>query len=44
MAQVNTNGKHGLFLHENLAHLQNKNTQTKHEASNKAFDEDIMKI
>ena len=24
-----TNGKHGLFLHEQLVHLHNENTQTK---------------
>ena len=28
MAQVNCNGKHGLFLHEQLAHLRTENTQT----------------
>ena len=40
MVQVHTNGKHGLFLHEQLAHLHTeKNTD---EASNIAIDEDIM--
>ena len=29
MAQADTNGKHGLFLHEQLIHLHTKNTQTK---------------
>ena len=29
MAQVDTNGKHGLFLHEQLIHLHTENTQTK---------------
>ena len=29
MAKVDTNGKHGLFLHEQLAHLHTENTQTK---------------
>ena len=38
MAQVDTNGKHGLFLHEQLVHLYTENTQ----ASNIAFDENIM--
>ena len=28
-AQVDNNGKHGLFLHEQLAHLHTGNTQTK---------------
>ena len=28
-AQVHTNGKHGLFLHEQLTHLHAENTQTK---------------
>ena len=41
MAQVDTNGKHGLhvFLHEQLVHLHTENSD---EASNTAFDEDIM--
>ena len=29
MAQVDTNGRHGLFLHEQLANLHTENTQTK---------------
>ena len=29
MAQVNTNRKHGLFLHEQLIHLHTENTQMK---------------
>ena len=29
MARVDTNGEHGLFLHEQLIHLHTKNTQTK---------------
>ena len=29
MAQVDTSGKHGLFLHEQLAHLHTENKQTK---------------
>ena len=29
MAQVDTNGKHSLFLHEQLVHLHTENTQTK---------------
>ena len=28
-AKVDTDGKHGLFLHEQLAHLHTENTQTK---------------
>ena len=28
MAQVDTNWKHGLFLHEQLAHLHTETTQT----------------
>ena len=28
-AQVDTDGKHSLFLHEQLAHLHTENTQTK---------------
>ena len=39
MAQVNTNRKHGLFLHEQLVHLYPENTD---EASNIVFNEDIM--
>ena len=31
MAQVNINGKHGLFLHEQHAHLHTENTQTRHQ-------------
>ena len=27
--KVDTNAKHGLFLHEQLIHLHNENTQTK---------------
>ena len=42
MAQVHTNGKHGLFLHEQLAHLHTENTDEASKASNIAFDEDIM--
>ena len=40
MAQVDTSRNHGLFLHEQLAHLHTGNTQMK--ASNIAPDEDIM--
>ena len=40
MAQVVTDGNHGLFLHEKLAHLPAGNTQKK--ASNNASDEDFM--
>ena len=29
MAQVHTNEKYGLFLHEQLPHLHTENTQTK---------------
>ena len=29
LAQVDTDGKHGLFLHEWLAHLHTENTQMK---------------
>ena len=29
MVQVNTDGKHSLLLHEQLAHLHTENTQTK---------------
>ena len=29
IVQVDTNGNHGLFLHEQLAHLHNENTQMK---------------
>ena len=39
MAQVDTKGKHGQFLHEQLVHLQTENTQTKLQGI--AFDEDI---
>ena len=39
MAQVDTNGKHGLFLHEQLVHLHTEITQAKLQT---AFDEDIM--
>ena len=41
MAQVNTDGKHDLFLHEQLAHLHTGNTQKK--VSNIVSDEEIMK-
>ena len=40
MAQVDTDGNHGLFLHEQLAYLHTGNTQKK--VSNTASDEDIM--
>ena len=40
MAQVNTDRNHGLFLHEQLAHLHTENIQKK--VSNIASDEDIM--
>ena len=40
MAQVDTDGNHGLFLHEQFAHLHTGNTQKK--VSNIASDEDIM--
>ena len=40
MAQVDTDGKHGLFLHEQLAHLHTGNTQKK--VSNRASGEDVM--
>ena len=40
MAQVDTDGNHSLFLHEQLAHLHTGNTQKK--VSNTASDEDIM--
>ena len=39
-AQVDSDGNHGLFLHEQLAHLNTGNTQKK--VSNIASDEDIM--
>ena len=39
MANVDTNGKHGLFLLEQLIHLHTENTQTKLQT---AFDDDIM--
>ena len=39
-AQVNTDGNHGLFLQEQLAHLRTGNTQKK--VSNTASDEDVM--
>ena len=39
MAQVHTDGIHGLFLHEQLAHLHTGNTRKK--VSNIASDEDI---
>ena len=42
MAQVNTNRKHSLFLHEQLAHLHN--WKYTYEAANVAFDEDIMEF
>ena len=40
MAQVDTDANHGLFLHEQLAHLHTGNTQKK--VLNTASDEDIM--
>ena len=40
MAQGDTNGKHGLFLHEQLVHLYTEKYTDK--ASNIAFNEDIM--
>ena len=40
MVQVNTDGNHGLFLHEQLAHLHTRNTQKK--VSNIVSNEDIM--
>ena len=40
MAQVETDGNHGLFLYEQLTHLHTGNTQKK--VSNIASDEDIM--
>ena len=40
MAQVNTDGNHGLFFRKQLAHLHTVNTQKK--ASNIASDEGIM--
>ena len=40
MAQVDSNGNHSLFLHEQLAHLNTGNTQKK--VSNIASDENIM--
>ena len=40
MAQVDTNGNHGLFLHDQLTHLHTGNTQEK--VSNIATGEDIM--
>ena len=40
MAQVNTDGKHSLLLHEQLTHLHTGNTQKK--VSSIAADEDIM--
>ena len=40
--QIDTDGNHGLVLHEQLAHLHTGNTQKK--VSNIASDEDIMKI
>ena len=40
MAQVDTEGNHGLFLHEQLAHLHTGNTENK--VSNIAYDEAIM--
>ena len=40
MVQVDTNGNHSLFLHEQFAHLHTGNTQTK--VSKIASDEDIM--
>ena len=40
MAQVDADGNHGLFLHEQLLYLHTGNTQKK--VSNIASDEDIM--
>ena len=40
MAQVDTDGNHGLFLHKQLAHLHAGNTQK--EVSNISSDDDIM--
>ena len=40
MAQVDIDGNHSLFLHEQLAHLHTGNTQKK--VSIIASDEDIM--
>ena len=40
MAQVETNGKDVLFLHNQLVHLHTEIHTD--EASNKTFDEDIM--
>ena len=40
MPQVDTDGNHCLFLHEQLAHLHTGNTQKK--VSNIASDKDIM--
>ena len=39
-AQVDSDGNHGLFLHEQLTHLHTGNTQKK--VSNMTSDEDIM--
>ena len=40
MAHVDTDGNHGLFLHEQLTHLHTGNTQKK--VSKIASDEDIV--
>ena len=40
MAKVDTDGKHGLFLHEQLAHFHTGNTQKK--VLNIVSNEDIM--
>ena len=40
MAQVDTDGNHGLFLHEQIAHVHTGSTQNK--VSKEAFDEDLM--
>ena len=40
MAKVDTNGKQGLFLHEQLVHLHTQKYTD--EASNIAFDDDSM--
>ena len=40
MAQVDTDGNHGLFLHEQLTHLHTANEQKK--VSNITSHEDIM--
>ena len=39
MAQIDTNGKHRPFLHEQLVHLHTENTRVNLQT---AFDEDVM--